>query len=93
MVIPILAPAIWSTLAIGFAESISDFGVAATLACTSNFPLATTSCTPRSGPSLPPNSPLAAGMGWLLVAAVAIPLALQARALRGRNGPWCLPPS
>jgi hypothetical protein len=32
-------------------------------------------------------------MGWLLVAAVAIPLALQARALRGRNGPWCLPPS
>jgi ABC-type Fe3+ transport system permease subunit len=29
---PMLAPAIWSALAIGFAESISDFGVAATLA-------------------------------------------------------------
>jgi len=29
--------------------------------------------------------PLAAAMGWLLVAAVAIPLALQARALRGRS--------
>src|SRR5487761_1884808 len=38
---PILAPAIWSALAIGFAESVSDFGVAATLAYNSNFSLAT----------------------------------------------------
>ena len=38
---PMLAPAIWSALAIGFAESISDFGVAATLAYNSNFSLAT----------------------------------------------------
>ena len=38
LIIPILAPAIWSALAIGFAESISDFGVAATLA----YPPATT---------------------------------------------------
>ena len=30
--LPILAPAIWSALAIGFAESVSDFGVASTLA-------------------------------------------------------------
>ena len=37
LIVPILAPAIMSALAIGFAESISDFGVAATLAYNSNF--------------------------------------------------------
>ena len=45
LVTPILAPAIWSALAIGFAESVSDFGVAATLAYKSNF-------TPRDLPAL-----------------------------------------
>ena len=40
LIVPILAPAIMSALAIGFAESISDFGVAATLAYNSNFTLA-----------------------------------------------------
>jgi ABC-type Fe3+ transport system permease subunit len=38
---PMLAPAIWSALAIGFAEAISDFGVASTLAYSSNFTLGT----------------------------------------------------
>jgi iron(III) transport system permease protein len=84
LIIPILGPAIWSALAIGFAESISDFGVAATLAYTANFPLATYQLYAAIG-NFPPDFPLAAGMGWLLVAAVAIPLALQARALRGRS--------
>ncbi len=84
LVVPILAPAIWSALAIGFAESISDFGVAATLAYNSNFSLATYQLYEAIG-NFPPSFPLAAGMGWLLVAAVAIPLALQARALRGRS--------
>jgi iron(III) transport system permease protein len=84
LIVPILAPAIWSALAIGFAESISDFGVAATLAYNSNFPLATYQLYAAIG-NFPPSFPLAAGMGWLLVAAVAIPLALQARALRGRS--------
>jgi iron(III) transport system permease protein len=84
VVAPILAPAIWSALAIGFAESISDFGVAATLAYSSNFPLATYQLY-SSISNFPPSFPLAAGMSWLLVAAVAIPLALQARALRGRS--------
>ena len=41
LIVPILAPAIMSALAIGFAESITDFGVAATLAYNSNFTLAT----------------------------------------------------
>ncbi|HEV3382340.1 MAG TPA: ABC transporter permease subunit [Trebonia sp.] len=84
VVTPILAPAIWSALAIGFAESISDFGVASTLAYNSNFPLATYQLY-SSIDNFPPSFPLAAGMSWLLVAAVAIPLALQARALRGRS--------
>jgi iron(III) transport system permease protein len=83
LIVPILAPAIMSALAIGFAESISDFGVAATLAYTSNFPLATYQLYAAIG-NFPPNFPLAAASSWLLVAAVAIPLALQARALRGR---------
>jgi iron(III) transport system permease protein len=84
VVTPILAPAIWSALAIGFAESISDFGVASTLAYNSNFSLATYQLY-ASINNFPPSFPLAAGMSWLLVAAVAIPLALQARALRGRS--------
>jgi iron(III) transport system permease protein len=84
LIVPILAPAIWSALAIGFAESISDFGVAATLAYNSNFSLATYQLYAAIG-NFPPSFPLAAGMGWLLVAAVAIPLGLQARALRGRS--------
>ena len=81
---PMLAPAIWSALAIGFAESISDFGVAATLAYNSNFSLATSQLFAAIG-NFPPSFPLASAMGMLLVAAIAIPLALQARALRGRS--------
>jgi iron(III) transport system permease protein len=84
LILPILAPAIMSALAIGFAESISDFGVASTLAYTANFPLATYQLYADIG-NFPPSFPGAAGMSWLLVAAVAIPLALQARALRGRS--------
>jgi len=80
----ILAPAIWSALAIGFAEAVSDFGVAATLAYRANFPLATYHLYAAID-SFPPSFPAAAAMGWLLVASVAIPLALQARALRGRS--------
>ena len=81
---PILAPAIWSALAIGFAESVSDFGVAATLAYNSHFTLATYQLYAAIN-NFPPSFPAAAAMGWLLVASVAIPLALQARALRGRS--------
>jgi iron(III) transport system permease protein len=84
LILPIIAPAIWSALAIGFAESVSDFGVAATLAYSSNFPLATYQVYQDIG-NFPPNFPGAAATGWLLVAAVALPLALQARALRGRS--------
>jgi ABC transporter/Binding-protein-dependent transport system inner membrane component len=84
LIAPILAPAIMSALAIGFAESISDFGVAATLAYNSNFTLATYALYAAIG-NFPPSFPLAAGMSWLLVLAVSVPLFLQARALRGRS--------
>jgi iron(III) transport system permease protein len=81
---PILAPAIWSALAIGFAESVSDFGVAATLAYSSHFSLATYQLYAAIN-NFPPSFPTAAAMGWLLVGSVALPLVFQARALRGRS--------
>jgi iron(III) transport system permease protein len=84
LIVPMLAPAIWSALAIGFAESISDFGVAATLAYNSNFNLGTYQLYAYIN-NFPPSFPGASAMGCLLVAAIAIPLALQARALRGRS--------
>jgi iron(III) transport system permease protein len=84
LIVPMLAPAIWSALAIGFAESISDFGVASTLAYNSNFPLATYQLYQAIN-NFPPSFPAASATGAMLVAAVAIPLALQARALRGRS--------
>ncbi len=84
LVAPILAPAIWSGLAIGFAESISDFGVASTLAYASHFPLATYELYSAID-NFPPSFPGAAAIGWLLIASVVLPLAFQARALRGRS--------
>lgn len=84
LIVPMLAPAIWSALAIGFAESISDFGVAATLAYSSNFSLGTYQLYAYIN-NFPPSFPGASAMGCLLVAAIAIPLGLQARALRGRS--------
>ncbi len=83
LVLPILAPAIWSALAIGFAETVSDFGVADTLAYQSHFPLATYQLYQAIG-NFPPSFPGAAAIGVILVASVAVPLVLQARALRGR---------
>ena len=84
LVTPILAPAITSALAIGFAETVSDFGVASTLAYSSHFPLATYQLYADIN-GFPPSFSGAAAVGWLLVASVAVPLAFQARALRGRS--------
>jgi iron(III) transport system permease protein len=84
VVAPIFAPAIWSAVAIGFAEAVSDFGVAATLAYTANFQLGTYQLYAAIN-NFPPSFPTAASMAWLLVASVGFPLALQARALRGRS--------
>ncbi len=79
-----MSPAIWSALAIGFAEAVSDYGVAATLAYTAHFPLATYALYNAIG-NFPPSFPAAAAVGWLLVALVSLPLFLQTRALKGRS--------
>lgn len=84
LIAPILAPAIWSALAIGFAETISDYGVASTLAYSSHFPLATFSIAEAIG-NFPPNFSAAAATAWLLIACIAIPLYMQSKALRGRS--------
>jgi iron(III) transport system permease protein len=84
LVAPILAPAATSALAIGFAETVSDFGVASTLAYSAHFPLATYALYSDIN-GFPPSFSGAAAVGWLLVASVAVPLGLQARALRGRS--------
>lgn len=84
VVLPILAPALLSALAIGFAETISDFGVASTLAAGSHFSVATYTLF-QAVDANPTNFGVAAAISWVLVAAAAIPIALQARALRGRS--------
>jgi iron(III) transport system permease protein len=83
-VIPILAPALWTAVAIVFAESISDFGVAKTLAYTSNYPLATFSLY-NAVDNEPIQFGLAAAIGCTLVGLAAIALLAQRRAMRGRS--------
>lgn len=83
-VIPMLAPALWSAAAIVFAESISDFGVASTLAAGAHFPLATYTLF-LAIDSTPIQLPVASAIGWFLVAGVALALVVQYRALKGRS--------
>jgi len=80
----ILSPAIWSALAIVFAETISDFGVASTLAAGSHFALATFTLY-RAISTVPIRFPVASVIAWFLVGAVAVALIIQNRVLRGRS--------
>ncbi len=84
VVIPIIAPAIWTSLAIVFAESISDFGVAQTLAYDAHFPLSTFALY-NAVDNNPISFPVAASIGCTLVGLAAIALLAQRRALRGRS--------
>ncbi len=84
VIIPIVAPAIWTSLAIVFAESISDFGVAQTLAYDAHFPLSTFALY-NAVDNNPISFPVAASIGCTLVALAAIALLAQRRALRGRS--------
>ncbi|MGI8413167.1 MAG: ABC transporter permease [Solirubrobacteraceae bacterium] len=84
VVIPILAPALWTAVAIVFAESISDFGVASTLAFDAHFPIATFSLF-NAVDNEPVQFALAAAIGVTLVALAAVALVAQRRALRGRS--------
>lgn len=84
VVIALLAPAIWSALAIVFAESVSDFGVAATLANDANFPVATYTLF-NAVEAFPIQFPVAAAVGWVLMGLAGIALLAQSLALRGRS--------
>jgi iron(III) transport system permease protein len=84
MVLALIAPAFWSAFAIVFAESVSDFGVAATLANDAHFPVATFTLY-RAIATFPVQFATAAAVGWILMAMAGLALLLQARALRGRS--------
>jgi iron(III) transport system permease protein len=84
VVVALLAPATWSALAIVFAESVSDFGVAATLANDSHFPVATYTLY-NAVEAFPVQFTVAAAVGWVLLALAGLALAAQSMALRGRS--------
>ncbi|WP_030265956.1 iron ABC transporter permease [Streptacidiphilus jeojiense] len=84
LLLPILAPGLWAGFAIVFAESISDYGVAATLAAQANFPLVT-GAMEQSISTFPAQFPLASALGWLLLGLVALALLAQRRSMRGRS--------
>lgn len=84
VVMPILAPAMWASFAIVFAETISDFGVASTLAYTANFPMSTFSLY-YAVDNEPIQFGLAAAIGCTLVGLAGIALFAQRRAMRGRS--------
>lgn len=78
LILQILLPGLVAAFAIVYAESISDFGVAATLATGVNFPLATYAIY-AAVDSQPLNFPLAAASSWLLLLLVIPAIWLQAR--------------
>jgi iron(III) transport system permease protein len=84
LVVSLLSPAIWAALAIVFAESVSDFGVASTLANDAHFPVATFSQY-NAVQAFPADFPVASAVSWVLLALVVLALIAQGRALRGRS--------
>ncbi|HET6502776.1 MAG TPA: ABC transporter permease subunit [Amycolatopsis sp.] len=82
--IGMLAPGLWSALAIVFAEAISDYGVGATLAAGANFPIATYALA-GAVTNFPADYPGAAAIGWLLMVLVLFALLAQRMATRGRS--------
>lgn len=84
VVLALLAPAVWSALAIVFAESVSDFGVASTLAASAHFPVATFTLF-NAIDNEPVQFPVAAAIGWCLMGLAGLALLAQYRALRGRS--------
>jgi iron(III) transport system permease protein len=71
VLLPLIAPAIVSGALVVFAEVLSDFGVAATLAQSADFPLVTYSIY-SALEQFPTNFPEAAASSLLLVASVAL---------------------
>ncbi|MCU1527326.1 MAG: hypothetical protein JWP75_1089 [Frondihabitans sp.] len=84
LVVSLLSPAIWAALAIVFAESVSDFGVASTLANDSHFTVATYSLY-TAVQAFPVDFPVASAVSWVLLLLVVLALLAQGRALGGRS--------
>lgn len=80
----LLAPGLWASLAIVFAEAISDYGVASTLAAGAHFPIATFTLA-TAVTTFPADYPTAAALGWLLMVLVALAMFAQRLATRGRS--------
>jgi iron(III) transport system permease protein len=81
---PLLAPALFAGALIIFAETISDYGTAATIAQQAGFNLVTYELYAGLNNS-PVNFALSAALAMILVAAIAIALLIQARVLRARS--------
>jgi iron(III) transport system permease protein len=82
--VPLLLPAVLSGALIVFAETLSDFGTAATIGQHSNVPLVTYSIY-EAIYTFPVNYSLAAALSLLLFLAIALALLGQARMLRSRS--------
>ncbi len=80
-ILPIIAPALLSAFAISFAETMSDFGVAFTLAYHSHFPLATYTLFSAIS-NFPANFPVAAVIAFVLIASTVPPILIQSRVMR-----------
>jgi len=79
-----IAPALLSALAISFAETMSDFGVAFTLGYHSHFPMATYTLFNAIN-NYPANFSVAAVIAAVLILSTVPPIALQSRVMRGRS--------
>lgn len=82
--IALLAPSVWSALAVVFAEAVSDFGVASTLASAAHFPVATFAIY-NAVQAFPVRFDVASAVSWFLLALILLALFAQSRALRGRS--------
>jgi len=83
-VLPMIAPALLSALAIAFAETMSDFGVAFTLGYHSHFPMATYTLF-NAISTYPANFSVGAVIAAVLILSTIPPIALQSRVMRRRS--------
>ena len=81
---PLLAPALFAGALIIFAETIADYGTAATIAQQAGYDLVTYELN-ASLNATPVDFSLTATLALILVAAIALALLLQARLLRARS--------
>ncbi|HEX8006152.1 MAG TPA: hypothetical protein VF482_06965 [Trebonia sp.] len=79
-----LTPALLAGFVLVFAETVSDFGVASTLAADAHFPVITYVIFTFTA-AIPVDFPAAAAVSWSLIAVFAVVLLLQHRITRGRD--------